>query len=159
MCLKQPELVPLIANVPFLLAPLVPRQPTPDLWIRIVHKVYNLSLYFSTWPPFGKNFLWRKRRSCNRDLPHPVVALLLDFVLTKHKKLNLEQQPCEEDPDYSFSHCARESLSQKVTKWRNIVINCTLCGQILSTGRLSTAWGQVESTRQECLRSKPPVQV
>ena len=44
------------------------------------------------------------------------VALLLDFVLTKHKKLNLEQQPSEEDPDYSFSHCARESLSQKVTK-------------------------------------------
>ena len=74
MCLKQPELVPLIANVPFLLAPLVPRQPTPDLWIRIVHKVYNLSLYFSTWPPFGKNFLWRNGRSCNRDLPHRVVA-------------------------------------------------------------------------------------
>ena len=74
MCLKQPELVPLIANVPFLLAPLVPRQPTPDLWIRIVHKVYNLSLYFSTWSPFGRDFLWRNGRSCNRDLPHRVVA-------------------------------------------------------------------------------------
>ena len=74
MCLKQPELVPLIANVPFLLTPLVPRQSTPDLWVRIVQKVYNLSLYFSTWSPFGRDFLWRNGRSCNRDLPHRVVA-------------------------------------------------------------------------------------
>ena len=36
------------------------------------------------------------------------------MTLTKHKKLNLERQPCEEDPDYIFSHCARESLSKKV---------------------------------------------
>ena len=74
MCLKQPKLVPLIANVPFLLTPVDPRQSTPDLWIRIVQKVYNLSIYFSTWPPFGRDFLWRNEGSSNRDLPHRVVA-------------------------------------------------------------------------------------
>ena len=37
-----------------------------------------------------------------------------EVTLTKHKKLNLERQPCEEDPDYSFSYCVRESLSKKV---------------------------------------------
>ena len=39
-----------------------------------------------------------------------------EVTLTKHKKLNLERQPCEEDPSYSFSYCVRESLSKKVKR-------------------------------------------
>ena len=37
-----------------------------------------------------------------------------EVTLTKHKKLNLDRQPCEEDSDYSFNYCVRESLSKKV---------------------------------------------
>ena len=37
-----------------------------------------------------------------------------EVTLTKHKKLNLDRQPCEEDYHYSFSYCVRESLSKKV---------------------------------------------
>ena len=32
-------------------------------------------------------------------------GLYYEITLTKHKKLNLERQPCEEDPTYSFSDC------------------------------------------------------
>ena len=39
-----------------------------------------------------------------------------ELMLTKHKKLNLERQPCQEGPDYSYSNCIRESLSKKVKK-------------------------------------------
>ena len=39
-----------------------------------------------------------------------------EVTLTVHKKLNLERQPCEEDPGYSFSYCVRESLSKKVKR-------------------------------------------
>ena len=37
-----------------------------------------------------------------------------EVTLTMHKKLNLDRQQCEEDPDYRFSNCIRESLSKKV---------------------------------------------
>ena len=37
-----------------------------------------------------------------------------EVTLTKHRKLNLDRQPCDEDLDYSFSYCIRESLSKKV---------------------------------------------
>ena len=37
-----------------------------------------------------------------------------DITLTKHKKLNLERRPCEEDPAYSFTGCIKEKLSEKV---------------------------------------------
>ena len=50
-----------------------------------------------------------------------------EMTLTKHKKLNLERQPCEEDPDYIFSHCARESLSKKV----NLVDNYEIVDKIV----------------------------
>ena len=39
-----------------------------------------------------------------------------EVTLTKHKKLNLERQPCEGDPIYSFSYYVRKSLSKKVKK-------------------------------------------
>ena len=45
-----------------------------------------------------------------------VVNHYQEVTLTRHKKLNLERQPCEEDPIYNFSHCVRESLSKKVKK-------------------------------------------
>ena len=37
-----------------------------------------------------------------------------EITLTKHKKLNLVQRPCEEDPRYSFAACSKEKLSEKV---------------------------------------------
>merc|ERR1712130_71783 len=56
-----------------------------------------------------------------------------EVTLTSHKKLNLERQPCEEDPGYIFSYCVRESLSKMVgcrlpwDKWskeeRNVCTN------------------------------------
>ena len=36
-----------------------------------------------------------------------------DLTLTKHKRLNLKQRPCEEDPSYSFTICIKEKLSEK----------------------------------------------
>ena len=43
-----------------------------------------------------------------------------EVTLTKHKQLNLDRQPCEEDFHYSFSYCVRESLSKKVKSVDNI---------------------------------------
>ena len=37
-----------------------------------------------------------------------------DITLTKHKKLNLDGRPCEEDPAYNFTVCIKEKLSEKV---------------------------------------------
>ena len=37
-----------------------------------------------------------------------------ELTLTKHKKLNLARQPCEEDTAYNFKTCVQESLSKKV---------------------------------------------
>ena len=34
--------------------------------------------------------------------------------LTKHKRLNLDRRPCEEDPSYRFTACVKEKLSEKV---------------------------------------------
>ena len=34
--------------------------------------------------------------------------------MIKHKRLNLEHQPCEEAEDYNFNICVKESLSEKV---------------------------------------------
>ena len=36
------------------------------------------------------------------------------MTLTKHKKLNLDHKPCEDDPKYNFNICIKETLSQKV---------------------------------------------
>ena len=41
-------------------------------------------------------------------------ALYHMITLTKHKKLNLARQPCEEDPTYSFAACIKEKLSEIV---------------------------------------------
>ena len=37
-----------------------------------------------------------------------------EIALIKHKRLNLDHQPCEEAEDYSFNICVKESLSEKV---------------------------------------------
>ena len=37
-----------------------------------------------------------------------------DLTLTKHKRLNLDRRPCEEDPFYSFTICIKEKLSKKI---------------------------------------------
>ena len=36
------------------------------------------------------------------------------ITLTKHKRLNLEGRPCEEDPMYNFNSCVKEKLSANV---------------------------------------------
>ena len=36
-----------------------------------------------------------------------------DLTLTRHKRLNLEQRPCEKDPAYSFTVCVKEKLSAR----------------------------------------------
>ena len=36
------------------------------------------------------------------------------MTLTKHKKLNLDHKPCDDDPKYNFNSCIKETLSQKV---------------------------------------------
>ena len=41
-------------------------------------------------------------------------GLYHEITLTKHKKLNLDRRPCEEDPKYSFLTCTKEKLSEKV---------------------------------------------
>ena len=38
-----------------------------------------------------------------------------DLTLTKHKRLNLDRRPCEEDPAYNFTVCVKENLSEKVS--------------------------------------------
>ena len=46
-----------------------------------------------------------------------------ELTLTKHKKLNRNQRPCNEDPSYSFRNCIRESLSKQVNSckiWFNL---------------------------------------
>ena len=37
-----------------------------------------------------------------------------DITLTRHKRLNLDRRPCEEDPSYNFTVCVKENLSEKV---------------------------------------------
>ena len=37
-----------------------------------------------------------------------------ELTLTKHTKLNLDRQPCEEDPVYSFTDCIKEKLATQV---------------------------------------------
>ena len=37
-----------------------------------------------------------------------------EIALVKHKRLNLERQPCEEDEDYRFLDCVKESLAEQV---------------------------------------------
>ena len=36
------------------------------------------------------------------------------ITLTKHKRLNLDERPCEEDPSYNFNTCIKEKLSENV---------------------------------------------
>ena len=37
-----------------------------------------------------------------------------DITLTRHKNLNGERKPCEEDPGYNFTFCIKENLSEKI---------------------------------------------
>ena len=37
-----------------------------------------------------------------------------ELLLVKHKRLNLDQQPCEEAEDYSFSSCVKEKIAEEV---------------------------------------------
>ena len=40
-----------------------------------------------------------------------------ELTLTKHTKLNLARQPCEDNPDYNFNSCIKENLSKQVQMW------------------------------------------
>ena len=39
--------------------------------------------------------------------------VFFSFALTEHRKLDTPNNPCMEDPDYSFTTCVKESLSRK----------------------------------------------
>ena len=41
-------------------------------------------------------------------------SIFYKITLTKHKRLNLDERPCEEDPRYNFNTCVKEKLSAKV---------------------------------------------
>ena len=59
--------------------------------------------------PFGPpSARWRVNTARQND------TLYHRITLTKQKKLNLEERPCEGDPSYSFATCAREKLSQRI---------------------------------------------
>ena len=45
---------------------------------------------------------------------HEGGAYYYKITLTKHKRLNLEGRPCEEDPRYNFNTCVKKKLSAKV---------------------------------------------
>ena len=71
--------------------------------------LHDESFFLTNRNPFGPP---SKRWKVNRNsIPEPGVYHLI--TLTKHKKLNLDRSPCEEDPSYSFTTCIKEKLSQK----------------------------------------------
>ena len=39
--------------------------------------------------------------------------VFFSFTLTEHRKLDTQNNPCMEDPDYSFTSCVKESVSRK----------------------------------------------
>ena len=72
--------------------------------------LHDESFFLPNRNPFGPP---SKRWKVNRKRkPEPGVYHLI--TLTKHKKLNLDRSPCEEDPSYSFTTCIKEKLSQKI---------------------------------------------
>ena len=72
--------------------------------------------YLPNRNPFGTpSKLWNivtEKNEPNDTKPKP--GLYHHITLTKQKKLNIDQSPCEEDPSYSFTTCTKEKLSQKI---------------------------------------------
>ena len=73
------------------------------------------------------------------------LSYFYQITLTKHKRLNVDERACEEDPRYKFNTCVKEKLSAKVgcrlswDKWsqqeRKI---CTTAQQLREFGKIYT---------------------
>ena len=65
------------------------------------------------------------------SLPH-----VYAFALTEVEELNVPDDPCNEDPDYNFRKCIKESITKKIgcrTKWDDVQLNVNdllLCASI-----------------------------
>ena len=64
-----------------------------------------------------------------KDLPY-----LYPFTLTEVEELNVPHDPCNEDPDYNYRECIRESFSRRIgckTKWGKVSTkDLPLCADI-----------------------------
>ena len=70
--------------------------------------VHDPDFYVISTNPFGSGLaLWEFEGSS-------VTHHYQELTLIKHKKLNLNRQPCEEAKDYRFTTCVMESLAAKV---------------------------------------------
>ena len=76
-----------------------------------------------------------------------------ELTLTKHKKLNLDRRPCEEDPAYSFTKCTKESLAKQVATWIRFP------GLRLKTGGLQASLGEYKSAGGRYLHHQGAIQV
>ena len=81
-----------------------------------------------------------------------------ELVLIEHQRLNLDHQPCEEEKDYSFSACVKESLAEKVgcrrpwDKWnRQTQSFCTTRKQFARYDELFTTYSVIEVDQIERL--------
>ena len=86
--------------------------------------LHDETFYLPNRNPFGTpSKLWKivtEKNEPNDTKPKP--GLYHHITLTKQKKLNIDQSPCEEDPSYSFTTCTKEKLSQKIgcrLPWEN----------------------------------------
>ena len=70
--------------------------------------VHDESYFFPNInPPGPPTSFWQFR---GESLP----SHYQEITLTKHRKLNLVNRPCEEEESYSFTTCVKESISKKV---------------------------------------------
>ena len=42
-------------------------------------------------------------------------TIFQEITLTKHKKLNLDRKPCEDNVDYSFTNCIKQEIFNQVS--------------------------------------------
>ena len=77
-----------------------PIPPTNEKQQHIFTQHIALSLPSKVWGIYGKTL--------NES------GYYHDITLTKHKRLNLDRRPCEEDPAYNFTVCIKEKLSSRV---------------------------------------------
>ena len=72
--------------------------------------VHDENFFLSNINPFSTSskLWWIKGNELNDT------GYYRDLTLTKHKRLNLDRRPCEEDPFYSFTVCIKEKLSKKI---------------------------------------------
>ena len=61
-----------------------------------------------------------------------------ELSLTRQKKLNLDQRPCDEDEDYSFTNCIGKYVSNQVA-FIYVIIQCVFCDVSSAQNVLTTS--------------------